>query len=72
MKCEVDVEERSSSKGGCIMRSLNVDGLSREGLKAISGGVMVWWLVVGGRCNGWWWWLSLDGGEVKWEAGQSS
>ena len=52
VRCEVDVEERSSSKGGCIMRSLNVDGLSREGLKAISGGVMVWWLVVGGRCNG--------------------
>lgn len=50
VRYEVDVEERSSSnKGGCIMRSLNIDGLSREGLKVIFGG---WWLVVGGRCNG--------------------
>lgn len=45
VRCEADVEAKSSSKGGCMVRSLNVNGLSREGLKAIFGGVVVggWW-----------------------------
>jgi hypothetical protein len=65
-------ERSSSSKGGCSERSLNVNGLSREGLKAIFGGVVVggWWLVVDAMVV-----VVVELGRrrsVKWEAGQSS